>query len=128
MITGTPAYIAPEMAIAEGPVDGRADLYSLGCVAYWLLSGQMVFDKPNPMAMVVAHSSEPPRPLSRRTEIEVPEGLERIVMQCLAKNPDDRPQNARALSDMLGALEIAGRWTEERKEEWWHKHGPPPHA
>jgi serine/threonine-protein kinase len=128
MITGTPAYIAPEMAIAEGPVDGRADLYSLGCVAYWLLSGQMVFDKPNPMAMVVAHSSEIPRPLSKRTEIEVPEGLERIVMQCLAKSPDDRPQTARALSDMIGALEIAGKWTEERKQEWWHKYAPPPHA
>ncbi len=126
MITGTPAYIAPEMAVAEGPVDGRADLYSLGCVAYWLLSGQMVFDKPNPMAMVVAHSSEAPKPLSQRTEIDVPEGLEQIVMQCLAKDPADRPQNARALSDMLGALDVAGRWTEERKEDWWHKYGPPP--
>ncbi|UCF40637.1 MAG: serine/threonine protein kinase [Gemmatimonadota bacterium] len=128
MITGTPAYIAPEMAMAEGPVDGRADLYSLGCVAYWLLSGQLVFDKSNPMAMVVAHSSETPKPLSQRTELEVPEGLERIVMQCLAKDPADRPQNARALSDMLGALEVAGQWTEDRKEDWWHKHGPPPTA
>ena len=57
MISGTPAYLAPEMALAEGPTDGRADLYALGCVGYWLLTGQLVFDKANAMAMVVAHST-----------------------------------------------------------------------
>ncbi len=128
MITGTPAYLAPEMALAEGPVDGRADIYALGCVAYWLLSGQIVFDKPNPMAMVVAHSNETPKPLSHRSEVEVPEGLEQIVMQCLAKDPGDRPQNSRALADLLAELDIGKKWTEQRKEDWWHKYGPPPHA
>jgi len=128
MITGTPAYIAPEMAIAEGAVDGRADLYSLGCVAYWLLSGQMVFDKSNPMAMVVAHSSEIPKPPSQRTELEIPEALEQIVMRCLAKDPADRPQNARALSEMLSTLSLDREWSEARKEEWWHTYGPPPTA
>jgi len=126
MISGTPAYLAPEMALAEGPIDGRADLYALGCVGYWLLAGQLVFDKSNPMAMVVAHSTETAAPISSRSEIDVPEGLERIIMQCLEKDPGDRPPNARALSLMLGELGIEEHWTDERRAKWWDLSGPPP--
>jgi serine/threonine-protein kinase len=128
MISGTPAYLAPEMALAEGPTDGRADLYALGCVGYWLLTGQLVFDKANPMAMVVAHSTEAPAPISGRSEIEVPEELERIIMRCLEKDPNDRPPNARALSHMLAELGLEERWTDERRAKWWDLSGPPPHV
>ena len=126
MISGTPAYLAPEMALNEGPIDGRADLYALGCVGYWLLAGQLVFEKSSPMAMVVAHSTEVPAPISSRSEIEIPEGLERIIMQCLEKDPGDRPPNARALSQMLGELGLEERWTDERRAKWWDLSGPPP--
>jgi serine/threonine-protein kinase len=126
MVTGTPAYIAPEMALGEGPVDGRADLYSLACVGYWLLTGRLVFDKSSAMAMVVAHSSEMPVPVSHRTEIEVPEGLERVLMQCLAKDPTDRPQDARELSRLLDELGLEHAWSDERRTDWWNRYGPPP--
>ncbi len=125
-VTGTPAYIAPEMALGEGPVDGRADIYSLGCVGYWLLTGQLVFDKGSAMAMVVAHSKDKPSPPSSRTELEVPQGLERVIMQCLEKDPMSRPPDARALSKMLGDAAPKGHWSEDAVAEWWRLHGPPP--
>jgi eukaryotic-like serine/threonine-protein kinase len=86
-IKGTPAYMAPEAATGEGPVDARSDLYALGCVAYWLLTGELVFDTTSPMKMAIAHATELPPPPSARAPAAVPPELDRIVMQCLAKDP-----------------------------------------
>ena len=93
VIPGTPAYIAPEVALAQ-PVDGRADLYSLGAVAYFLLSGHLVFEGATSMQMLVRRLQEEPPSLASRTELPVPRELERIVLWCLDRRPDDRPQTA----------------------------------
>jgi eukaryotic-like serine/threonine-protein kinase len=103
-ITGTPAYIAPELVAGEGRIDGRADLYSLGCVAYFLLTGKLVFEAQAAMQMAIAHVSEIPLPPSQRTRQPIPKALEAIVMKCLEKSPDDRPQSAALLVGMLDAI------------------------
>ncbi len=118
-VSGTPAFMAPEMALGEGPLDGRADIYALGCVAYWLLTGQTVFEKPSALGMIVAHTHQEPVPVSDRTQIPVPEPLERVVMQCLAKKPGDRPQSALELSQMLEGLNLEAVWTDELARQWW---------
>jgi eukaryotic-like serine/threonine-protein kinase len=125
--TGTPGYIAPEIATGESSIDGRADIYSLGCVAYFLLTGALVFDDPNPMKMALQHVQAVPVPPSARTTLPIPAALEHIVLQCLAKKPTERPSSAAAVGAMLGALTIAA-WTEEDAEEWWHLHLPPTSA
>ena len=122
IIPGTPAYMAPEMALG-GTVDGRADLYSLGCVAYFLSSGKLVFEGGGSMQMLVRRLHEEPPRLSTRTEMAVPVEFEQIIHACLAKNPDDRPAGARALSDALNALNV-GRWTEDQARAWWIAHPP----
>ena len=82
---GTPGYIAPEIAMGEERIDGRADLYTLGCVAYYLLTGTLVFTETSPTAMAVAHVQKPPVPPSERTELPISADLEAVVLQCLAK-------------------------------------------
>jgi serine/threonine-protein kinase len=93
-------------------------------VAYWLLTGQLVFSAESPMGLLVQHAqAEPVRP-SARTELPIPPGLEAVVLSCLAKDPRDRPQTARELADRLGQLEDANAWTQERAREWWARHLP----
>ena len=123
--SGTPGFMAPEMVTGEAPVDGRADLYALGCVGYWLLSGQLVFDGKSPMAILVQHVREEPPALRSRTEIDVPPRLEEILRMCLAKDPADRPASAHELGHTLA--EVAATlpaWTEERAEKWWRTNLP----
>jgi len=121
---GTPAYIAPEVAMAESSVDGRADLYSLGCVAYYLLTGALVFPDPNPMTMALKHVQEKPVPPSARTELRIPADLEAIVMQCLEKRAADRPPSARQLAARLVAADVPA-WTPADAALWWDRHLPP---
>jgi serine/threonine-protein kinase len=122
---GTPGYIAPEIAMGELRIDARADIYTLGCVAYYLLTGSMVFNEASPTAMAVAHVQKEPEPPSARTELPVPADLERVVLQCLAKRPADRPTSARALVQMLDACRDAGEWGAADAEVWWQTHLPP---
>jgi len=122
MTPGTPSYMAPELALGE-KVDGRADLYALGCVAYYLLTGQLVFEADNMLAMVARHLSTVPVPPSQRTATHIPVALERIVMQCLEKNPADRPQSAAALGRSLAAIDEV-RWSEEQGKQWWMANVP----
>jgi len=105
-ITGTPAYLAPELIVDEGHVDGRADLYSLGCVAYFLLTGKLVFEAQTAMQMAVAQVSEVPLPPSQRTRQPIPKALDALVMKCLEKRPQDRPESAIALLGLLGSLDL----------------------
>jgi serine/threonine-protein kinase len=116
MTPGTPAYMPPEVALGE-PVDGRADVYALGCVAYWLLTGALVFEAETALQMIARHlQSDPERP-SRRTTAVIPPALEALVMECLAKDPEQRP-GAGELRRRLDALELAP-WSEEDAWRWW---------
>jgi len=124
IVTGTPAYMPPELASGSKSIDGRSDIYSLGCVAYWLLTGQLVFEGATPLEIIIQHLQEQPPPPSARTEMEIPEELDRIVLTCLAKNPDDRPQDARLLARMLHDCPLPRHWTEADAERWWGLHRP----
>lgn len=122
--TGTPAYIAPEMAVGN-PVDSRTDIYSLGCVAYWLLTGKTVFQGNNEIAMIVEHVRTPPTPPSARSELPISQDLDEIVLRCLEKQPEKRFQGARELADALARAPVTCRWTPQRAEEWWSLHHRP---
>lgn len=121
---GTPAYIAPEVALGERHVDGRADLYAMGCIAYYLLTGQLVFDEPSGVAMSIAHVQQPPVAPSLRSELPIPTELERIVLQLLEKKPAARPASAAVLAQMLDAVDDVEPWTTGRIHSWWHAHLP----
>jgi serine/threonine-protein kinase len=113
--------MAPEQA--DGPeVDGRADIYATGCVAYWLLTGQFVFTAETPIALLLKHATASPSPPSARTDQRIPPALDELVMSCLAKEPGSRPQSARELSLRLAEVEGADVWTQERAREWWRAH------
>jgi serine/threonine-protein kinase len=119
VVAGTPTFMAPEMA--AGPeIDGRADIYALGCVGYWLLTGQPVFEGDTALATVLQHVQSEPVPPSVRTELEVPEALEKVILACLAKDPAGRPQTAGDLDDALAACDAG--WGRERAEDWWQLH------
>ena len=122
--TGTPAFMAPEMALGEIEIDHRADIYALGCVAYWLLTGRLVFEAETAVKMMLLHVQSTPTPPSRVTEMEVPEELDRVVLACLAKDPAARPASAAELARRLDAVPVRERWTAERAEAWWEKHLP----
>jgi serine/threonine-protein kinase len=124
LTTGTPAYLSPEVAMGNREIDGRADLYSLGCTAYLLLTGRMVFEAPTPTAYAIAHVQSTPPPMAARVELPIPDGLERIVMQLLAKDPTDRIQDARELARRLRALPDSDAWSPERAEQWWETNLP----
>ncbi|UCC73621.1 MAG: serine/threonine protein kinase [Gemmatimonadota bacterium] len=123
VIRGTPAYMAPELAMGEEAVDGRVDLYALGCVAYWLLTGSLVFDASSPAAMIVAHVRDEPVPPSRRSELPIPAELDELVLACLAKDRAARLQSAEHLASALAAVPLESPWTPARAAEWWRTHG-----
>jgi len=114
---GTPAYMAPEMALDDA-CDGRVDLYSLGCVAYFMLSGKRVFEGTNYVQIIAKHLREDPLPLSERTSLPIPVALERAVHACLAKKPGQRPQSAAELARSLAAIEM-DPWCEDQARQWW---------
>ena len=104
--TGTPAYMAPEMVLGKKGVDARADLYALGCVAYWLLTGQLVFEGKNPMEVLVHHVQDEPKPPSQRSEFEIPPALDELILCCLEKDPAKRPASAEELYRQLDACRL----------------------
>ena len=114
--------MAPE-AIREGEhMDTRADLYSLGAVAYYLLTGRPPFQSPNAVQTLVDQVKTTPVPPSKVTEIELPVELESIVLRCLEKWPDDRFQSAGELAAALRAVPLDQAWSRERACEWWDLH------
>ncbi len=122
LAAGTPAYIAPELARGDEHFDHRVDLYGLGCVAHWLLTGRTVFEAPNPMAMLMEQAQSTPSAPSVRSPGPVPPALDRLVLDCLSKDPDDRPRDALSLRARLDAIELAEQWTEQRSRQWWAEH------
>jgi len=121
-LIGTPAFMAPEQARGLD-TDARSDVYALGCVAYWLLTGRAPFEAPNMRAMVYAHLFETPAGLAE-ADVDMPAELEALVMQCLAKEPGDRPQEADELHTTLKILTESMPWRPADSERWWHEHKP----
>jgi len=126
VVHGTPAFIAPEQALGGSPLDGRADIYATGCVAYWLLTGELVFTADTAFGLVMHHAHTAPTPPSARTELSIPAALDQLVLWCLEKDPRDRPQTAKELSRRLAAVDGANAWTEERARDWWARYQPVP--
>ena len=119
---GTPAYMAPETFVKENGVDTRSDIYALGCVAYWLTAGTLVFETESGGAQIVEHVKTTPPPPSARTELRVPPALDAIIMKCLRKDPADRFQVARDMAGALGEVPLARGWDATRADQWWDLH------
>ncbi len=122
--SGTPGYMAPEVVLGAANTDHRVDLYALGCVAYWLLTGKMVFEGQNAVQVMMQHAQAEPQRPSARIGRAMPAALEALVMECLEKDPARRPASAEVLSERLDAVPLASEWTAERAEEWWAIHRP----
>jgi hypothetical protein len=121
-LSGTPHYIPPETFRDAGDVDARADLYAVGAVGYFLLTGGPVFEGDNPMEICTKHLNEIPVPVSERADGPVSPDLEAVIMSCLEKTPLLRPASARELSERLAACSAAGSWTVEDARSWWSEH------
>jgi serine/threonine-protein kinase len=117
-ILGSPPYMSPEQAAGRTDLDARSDIYSLGGVAYYLLTGQPPFSRETAMQMLLAHAYEPVVPPGRLRP-GLPADLQEVVLRCLAKRPEERFGSAEALEKALAACRDAGRWTEERAGAWW---------
>ncbi len=122
--TGTPAFMAPEVALGKDEVTSAADIYSLGCVAFWLLTGTYVFDAPNSIDMLVQHVKTEPSPPSDRSELSIPKALDAIILSCLAKEPSERPASAMDLYRRLKEIPLEQQWTRDRAWAWWKLHLP----
>jgi serine/threonine-protein kinase len=120
--TGTPAFMAPEVILGQTDVDRRADVYALGCVAYYLLTGHLVFEADTPMKMLMHHVQTPPIPPSQRTELDIPRELDDLVMACLEKDPDKRPQDAGLLFEMACHCTTGSGWNNAAAKHWWESH------
>ncbi len=123
---GTPAFMAPEVVLGVADTDHRVDLYALGCVGYWLLTGKLVFAGKSAVEVMFHHAHTPPSRPSTRSELPIPASLEDLVMDCLEKDPTRRPASAEAVSAGLAAVALESPWTVERAERWWEMHRPLP--
>lgn len=123
--SGTPAFMAPEQVQGE-PVDARTDIYGLGCVAYFLLTGTVVFHKRTATATLLAHVTERPEPPSKRSELQIPASLERTIMTCLEKSREARPQSIADFRAMLDGCSDVTPWTQADADQWWNLHRPEP--
>ena len=121
-LTGTPAYMPPERILGTA-TDERSDIYSLGCAAYWMLTGQPVFTG-EPMTVMIHHARTEPKPPSKIAPSSIPDRLEQIVLSCLEKTPEKRPAGALDLWRQLDDVPLAAPWTQERAEQWWLEHLP----
>jgi transcriptional regulator with GAF, ATPase, and Fis domain len=124
LLHGTPAFMAPEGILGDRPVDGRADLYSLACSAYWAVTGQLVFQTTSPTQMLLHHVQTTPMRPSEISELPIPKALDALLMQCLEKDPAKRPASAVALESQLAGIRCQEAWTEPRARAWWMTHAP----
>lgn len=124
-VAGSPLYMAPEQATGVSRPDARADLYALGAVGYFLLTGGPPFAGPTALAVMVAAARDPVEPPSRRRP-DLPADLERVILRCLAKEPAARPRDAEALERDLAACSAAPEWDFARAAAWWSDHERPP--
>ena len=121
-LTGTPAYVAPERLIDPQNIDARSDLYSVGSVGFNLLTGQDVFTGANAMEIGYHVMKKPAPRVSEKVNHQIPEKLDRLISDCLAKDPAARPQSAREVIDILESIEDVDRWEQEDAKRWWDTH------
>ncbi len=126
VLAGTPGYMSPEMASGSPDIDWRTDIYALGCVGYWLLTAEPVFDGATPMQVVMNHVQKPPLPPSQRARGPIPDALDQIILSCLQKDPNNRPQTMQELAASLRQVALENPWTEDRARRWWLEHGNRP--
>lgn len=122
-VMGTPLYMSPETIRSPDSVDARSDLYSLGAVGYFLLTGVPVFESDNVVDICRQHLYDEPVPPSQRTELAVPISLEDVILRCLRKDPAQRFQSARRLADALESCDVP-LWTQAEARHWWALHEP----
>ncbi len=120
VITGTPLFMSPEQATSETEPDARSDIYSLGAVGYYLLTGQPPFERDRAIQIMIAHAREEVTPPSKLRP-EVPADLEQVILRCLAKSPDGRFQTAAEMAEALSGCKDAGQWTRQRAARWWQE-------
>jgi serine/threonine-protein kinase len=125
--SGTPLYMSPEQASAYEDVDGRADLYALGAVAYYMLTGKPPFSGGSMMRLLAAHAGAEITPPSK-LNAEVPRDLERVVLRCLEKKPEDRYLDAASLAVALESCQCRAEWTSAAAAAWWDQHPDDPPA
>ena len=123
IITGTPAYMAPEQATEVSRVDQRTDIYALGCVMYWLVTGHQVFSGGSPMSTIAEHITSKPVLPSRRAEVDIPPAMDQLILDCLEKRPDARPQSVAEVQARLTGM-VPDPWTPDRANVWWERHVP----
>lgn len=124
--SGTPAFMAPEQVRGDSDIDARSDIYGLGAIAYYLLTGTLIFEGPTPLAIAIAQLESTPEPPSKRSETPIPTSLERVVMACLEKQRSNRPPSAGELARLLQMCTDIPRWTDEASDRWWNLHRPRP--
>jgi tRNA A-37 threonylcarbamoyl transferase component Bud32 len=123
-ITGSPLFMSPEQALGDTEADARSDIYSLGVVAYYLLTGEPPFNSSQPLKVMMSHARDDVEPPSN-IQLDVPADLERVVLRCLEKDRDHRYPTADALHQALAACEDAGTWNREAASDWWLNFGCP---
>ncbi|QEG18564.1 Serine/threonine-protein kinase PrkC [Gimesia maris] len=123
-MAGTPMYLSPEGINHPDVVDGRSDLYALGAVGYYLLTGTTVFDGESIIEICMKHVQEQPQSLSERLGKPVSADLEQIVMQCLEKDPEKRPQTAHDVILELSKCQSDGKWSIFDASQWWDERMP----
>jgi eukaryotic-like serine/threonine-protein kinase len=121
-IFGTPLFMSPEQATGDRAIDGRSDIYSLGAVAYYLLTAHPPFDGDDGIGLMIAHARDPVVPPSQLLAA-VPADLERVILRCLAKDPADRFPDAENLERALSECACAHDWDQDRAARWWHDEG-----
>jgi serine/threonine-protein kinase len=119
-ILGTPLFMSPEQALGGRELDERSDIYSMGTVAYFLLTGSPPFHRGGGLEVMIAHARDPVVPPSR-LRADLPEDLERVVLRCLAKDPAGRYQDAESLERALGECASAGEWDQGKAARWWRE-------
>jgi eukaryotic-like serine/threonine-protein kinase len=123
VVLGTPLYISPEAMNSSALVDARSDIYSLGAVAYYMLTAEPVFTGLTALEVCAKHLHSVPVAPSERLGSAVPADLEAIVLRCLAKSPNDRYSTAAELERALAACAAADPWSAERARTWWQQRG-----
>jgi tRNA A-37 threonylcarbamoyl transferase component Bud32 len=118
-VVGTPHFMSPEAVEHPDHVDGRSDLYSVAAVGYWLLTGKTLFEETKVEVLLELQARTMPQPPSQRAGRPISRDLEQLIMQCLEKSPERRPDGAAALDEALGHCASAGAWTRLESEDWW---------